>query len=362
MQIKSFLTLVVVAILSSCGGGGGGDGETPSAPQIPDAQASDWTVPTEFVRDGGPGRDGIPALNSPDFIAADTVTFMGPSDLIVVVERNGQVKGYPHKILDWHEVVNDQLGGERFVLSYCPLTGSAIGWPLDDNTGDSLFGVSGLLYNSNLIMFDRQTDSFWPQMLLESARGPKVGTKVNTIATFEISWDTFIATYPQGNVLSDDTGFSRDYQEYPYGTYRETVNVLFPVDNFEDQRLFRKQRVLGIQVDGQAKAYDISRFAPDLEIINDSLSGIDLVIIGSADGQFANAYLRPDTMDADDNFLPVFNQFPIVMSDNRGNLWDINGVAVSGPNAGQQLQTTFSYVSYWFAWTGFFPQTTLHFQ
>jgi hypothetical protein len=357
MKIKIFTVIISTVLLISCGGSsdsntsGNGGGNNSNG---------DWSIDTNFIQDGGPGKDGIPSLDQPNFQSVDETTYMFATNLIIGIKIGDKIKGYPHKILDWHEVVNDSLDNESFVLSYCPLTGSAMAWDINNDTGNTEFGVSGLLYNSNLILYDRNTNSNWPQMLMESANGSKKGTFATQKIIFETTWETFKLMYPQAQVLSDNTGFSRNYSNYPYGSYRTAPDLLFNVNNNDDVRLHRKERVLGVKIGSATKAYNISAFASDIEVINDSIGNKAVVIAGSKGDRYAVAFERTVTDGTVLEFTAEYNQLPIIMSDNEENLWDINGTAVSGPRTGEQLVTPFSYISFWFAWAAFYPDASIY--
>ena len=356
MMLKKFAVIISLISLMSCGGGSSGSSDT----NVGSNNSNDWSIDTTYIQDGGPGKDGIPSLDQPSFQRVDEITYMFANDLIIGIKIGDQIKGYPHKILDWHEVVNDSFESEDFVLSYCPLTGSAMAWDINADVGNTEFGVSGLLYNSNLILYDRNTDSNWPQMLMESANGSKSGTLTTQKAIFETTWETFKLMYPQAQVLNDDTGFSRNYANYPYGSFRTNTNLLFNVNNSNDSRLHKKERVLGVKNGSTTKAYDISAFAHDIDVINDTIGGRAIVVAASQDDKYAVAFERTVAEGTILEFTAEFNQMPIVMSDNEGNLWDINGKAASGPRAGEQLSIPFSYISYWYAWAAFFPETTIY--
>ncbi len=348
----------LTVLLLSCGGSG--DSNEGSTISSNDNSSSRWTIDTDFIQDGGPGKDGIPSLDQPSFQSIEETNFMFASDLIVALKIGDQVKGYPHKILNWHEVVNDSIADEHFVLSYCPLTGSAMAWNIDNQTGNTEFGVSGLLYNSNLILYDRATDSHWPQMLMKSANGALSGNSATPKPIVETTWEKFKMMFPQAEVLSEDTGFSRNYDEYPYGNYLTNPRLLFVVKNVEDERLHKKARILGIRVGSATKAYNISEFSIDLEVINDSVSSKKVVIVGSQDDKYAVAFERQLSDGTVLEFSPEYNQLPIVMADNEGNLWDIYGKAVTGPREGEQLVVPFSYISFWFAWAAFFTDAPIY--
>ena len=321
-------------------------------------------VPLSEVIGGGPGPDGIPPLEIPGFINDASSSNLSPFEFVVGVKIGDDTRAYPHNILNWHEVVNDQFAidgsTERVTLNYCPLTGSAMLWQAFMESADKTFGTSGLLFNSNLVMYDRETRSTWSQMLEQSISGPQVKRIPDRLQAVETSWGTWKAMYPETLLLSEETGFSRDYTRYPYGAFREDQSLLFPVNNADDRRLHRKERVLGINVGTSSKVYPISNFSSQVEVINEVVGDMQVVAAGSSGNNFGVVYnreLEDCTMLA---FEAVQDKLPIVMRDNEGNEWDIFGVAVSGARKGQQLQKTNSYVVYFFAWTAFFPGSQIH--
>jgi hypothetical protein len=354
MIIYKTLLLLLLGSLIACGGGGSSSDDTSSPSN------DSWSISTEFIADGGPGKDGVPSLQYPTFKSIDETNYIFSTDLIIGVKIGDVVKGYPHKVLDWHEVVNDSIGDEAFVLSYCPLTGSAMSWEINNATGDTQFGVSGLLFNSNLILYDRNTDSYWPQMLMESARGSKKGAIATQKVIFETTWQSFKSMYPQAQILDENTGFSRNYQEYPYGSFRTDTGLFFNINNPGDIRLHPKERVLGVKVGTSTKAYNISSFANDIEVIQDTVGSTDLVIaISSGDG-YGVAFERRTDDGTLLTFSAIYNQSPIIMEDNEGNQWDINGQAISGTRTGEQLTLPFSFIAYFYAWAAIYPDTSVY--
>jgi len=316
-------------------------------------------VPLSEVIGGGPGPDGIPPLETPQFITDLSATSISPFELVVGVKIGDDIRAYPYNIMNWHEVVNDQFSmdgsSEHVTLSYCPLTGSAMLWKSFVESTNKTFGTSGLLYNSNLIMYDRETGSNWSQMLEQSINGPQIKRIPDRLPVVETSWATWKAMYPETKLLSERTGFSRDYTAYPYGSYRENQSLLFPVNNSNDLRLHRKERVLGINVGSSSKVYPIRSFSSQVEVINETVGEMQVVAAGSSGHNFGVIFNRELEDCTVLDFVAVQDSLPVVMRDNEGNEWDIFGTAVSGARKGQQLQKTNSYIAYWFAWTAFFP-------
>jgi len=317
--------------------------------------AQEWLVPSSEVRDGGPGKDGIPSVDSPNFSSVAEIDFLDSEDLVIAVETNNGVKAYPHPILDWHEIANDDLdNGKNLALTYCPLTGTAIGWDNNVNGTKTTFGVSGLLYNSNLIPYDRATDSNWSQMSHECVNGPLIGTKIETIHVIEMSFNTLREMYPDAEVMNTNTGFSRDYQRYPYGDYKtNNISLIFPVSN-ADNRVSNKERVLGVVVNEQVMTYRFNSFnQQSINVVQNRFQGKDLVVIGSQEKNFIVAYENrlPDGTTL--TFEAVEGQSPVLLRDNEGNEWDIFGKAVSGPRTGEALPEVLNYIGYWFSWAAF---------
>ena len=352
VQLTAFALLV-----SACGGGSGGG--PPGGGNNP-PPSSEWLIPQGEVIDGGPGPDGIPSIDSPNF---DSITENEPADpgeLVIGMLVDGVAKAYPHEIMDWHEIVNDGTDTAPYTMSYCPLTGSALAWEGNPADSNSDFGVSGLLYNSNLILYDRATASLWPQMLDQSVNGPRIREVPTRMQIIETSWGTWRAMYPDSLILNTTTGHIRDYGQYPYGEYKTNSGLLFPVKN-SDQRLHPKERVLGIREGAQVKVYQIEGFGPATMAINEQFGSTQIVVVGNSASNFGAIYDRTLSDGTILNFTAIDGQLPNVLQDDEGNVWDIFGTAVSGPRTGEQLGLTNSYIAMWFAWVAFFPDTAIHF-
>ncbi len=315
---------------------------------------AEWLIPRSDIVDGGPGKDGIPSIDDPNFTLATNIGHLDPSDLVIGIKIGDEVRAYPHKILDYHEIVNDQLLNTPVCVTYCPLTGTAIAWNRVINGEVTEFGVSGLLYKNNLIPYDRQTDSEWSQMLNLSVHGENKGFNVETFNIVEAKWSTWLNSYPSSKVLSLQTGYSRDYNRYPYGDYKTDDDfLLFPVGN-KDDRLPNKERVHGIEIDSSYVAYPIKEFGSELTVSNTEIEGKKIVIFGSNRDNIVESYYR--TIDGNTlTFSAVRGEYPVVLKDESGSEWNIFGEAVSGPKKGQQLRSTQSYNGYWFAFADFFP-------
>jgi len=318
-----------------------------------------WSIPSEEVFDGGPGKDGIPSVDEPKFATATATDYLGDNDLVLGIQVGNEIKAYTHPVLDWHEIVNDEIDGVPVAITYCPLTGTGIGWDRTIDGDVTQFGVSGLLYNSNLIPYDRKTDSNWSQMANECVNGELLNTPIQTRLMVETDWKTWKEMYPSSQVLTTDTGKNRNYGTYPYGNYRTSSNLNFPI-SITDDRLHVKERVLGVLINGKAKAYQFEKFeGEDIDVIEDTFEGKELVIVGSEEKNFMVAFDR-NFSGSMRTFSPLQNELPAVMKDETGNKYDFFGKVIEGPNVGELLESPTNYIGYWFSWGTFYEDTEIY--
>ncbi|MEO1626640.1 MAG: DUF3179 domain-containing protein, partial [Bacteroidota bacterium] len=318
-----------------------------------------WLINANEVLNGGPGKDGIPSVDSPEFVNNTAVSdFLSDEELVVGVRIGEEVKAYPHPILDWHEIVNDEIGGEPISINYCPLTGTAMCWSRKLSTGVTTFGVSGLLYNTNLIPYDRETDSNWSQMLMQSVQGDLSGEAATLFPVVETTWGQWKRMYPDAQVMSSNTGFQRDYNQYPYGDYKTANWLLFQV-NPRDERLDLKERVHGLRINGQVKTYRFGSFSDGVRVVNDVFQNEEVVIAGSQPDNFIVSFHRRLSDGTSLEFTAVTDQLPVVMQDQMGSRWDIFGRAVDGPNEGKQLSFETSLMGYWLTFGSFYPRPAI---
>lgn len=229
-------------------------------------------VEPDKIRRGGPPRDGIPAIDRPRLLPADNVDFVSGADRILGLVMGNTARAYPVRILNWHEIVNDRIEGKAVVISYCPLCGTGMAFLAEAEGRQLGFGVSGLLYNSDVLFYDRQTESLWSQILGRAISGLLVGTELHPLPLQHTSWQRWRQQYPQTTVLSTDTGYARDYRKNPYAGYASCRQIYFPLGHELPEGLHPKAMVMGIEVDGRFKAYPFSelekhgrsRFSDDL--------------------------------------------------------------------------------------------------
>ena len=329
------------------GGGSDDDGSNPSSP---------WLIPVSDVVDGGPGKDGIPSVDNPVFTDVNSVNFLSDNDLVVGIKEGNNIKAYPHYVLDWHEIVNDVVGSNNVTLSYCPLTGTAFAWKSEVGSSFSTFGVSGLLYNANLILYDRETDSNWSQILQKCVNGESIGDTPENFMVIETNWKTWKDSFPNSLVLTAETGFAKPYGTYPYGPYKTSHDFFIFTPELLNPALPNKERVLAIMDDTISKVYKFSDFNNG-NAIRDTFSDTDYLIVG--DENLIVAFKMNGTL-SNLNFTYDFQDSESFFKDNEGNKWNIFGEAIEGPRTGQKLQKTNSVISMWFAIAAFFPNPSIY--
>ncbi|MBW2280842.1 MAG: DUF3179 domain-containing protein [Deltaproteobacteria bacterium] len=270
-------------------------------------------IPVEEILPGGPARDGIPALSDPEVVAASDADW--PDDSIVMgVVQGGEARAYPVAILDWHELVNDSLGGKPILVSYCPLCGT--GMVFDRKVGGEprTFGVSGLLYKSDVLFYDRESESLWSQIESRAVTGPARGTRLALLRSEQMHWSAWRARHPRTTVLSKKTGHARDYGRSPYAGYSTSDRLFFPASF--DPRYTAKMPTLGVRVAaGAARAY------PAVEIVR-------------AGGRVEESFEGHPVQVAYDTESQVFD--------------------VAAPGEVEVIE------GYWFAWSAFHPETTVY--
>jgi hypothetical protein len=213
------------------------------------------SIPQDQILGGGPSKDGIPAIFEPRLIAAVSASYLKPEDRVIGIELDGVSRAYPISILNWHEIVNDKINQHSFAVTYCPLCGTGVAFYSKLRGKDAEFGVSGLLYNSDVLLYDRGTESLWSQILGEAISGKLVGEKLKVIPISHTTWREWLKQHPETTVLSDNTGFSRDYSRNPYRGYEKTRSLYFQVNNTAPATYHPKEAVVGVEIDGVFKAY-----------------------------------------------------------------------------------------------------------
>jgi hypothetical protein len=362
MKKRIFYLGTMMLLLVSCEGNNDnfipkettGTGSNP--PPIIDLNT--WLIPVSQVKDGGPGKDGIPSLDFPKFVAPSSseASFLNDNDLVIGIVDGNEVRAYPHLILDWHEIVNDKLNDVSVTINYCPLTGTAFGWKSISNGSTSTFGVSGLLYNSNLILYDRISDSFWSQLKLKCVNGKRIGDEPELLRIVETNWGTWKELYPSSKVLSLDTGFERNYDVYPYGNYKTNHSYFLYTANPSNKALPNKERIYAVIDENVSKVYQFSSFNGG-KAVRDTFNGKEYLVVGN-ENLITAFEISLDYSDL--TFEYDFNDSVTFFKDNEGNEWNVFGEAIEGQRKGETLKSTKSVVSFWFAIAAFYPDPEIY--
>jgi len=310
-------------------------------------------------------KDSIPAIDTPIFISIDKANeWLGDDWPIMRFENEGVVRGYPLAILIWHEIVNDTVGGKPVALTFCPLCNATIVFNRTLPDGTVLdFGTTGNLRNSDLVMYDRQTESWWQQFTGEAIVGDLTGTMLDFLPSQIISWSEFKTAHPDAEVLSRDTGHQRSYGENPYPGYDDVNSSPWFPGLDDDDRLPAMERVAAVVIDGKAKAYPFSSLEIN-QVANDTVNGAPIVLFWKSGtrttfGKFptdvgSSGVFSRKLEDQVLTFTPADNGYEDLET---GTLWNILGQAVSGPLFGSSLTPIVSDEHFWFAWSVFLPDT-----
>ncbi|MDH3737996.1 MAG: DUF3179 domain-containing protein [Alphaproteobacteria bacterium] len=299
---------------------------------------------------GGVRKDGIPALVNPKLIPPTVADYLTPDELVFGVAINGDVRAYPLRILDWHEMFNDVIGGVPVALAYCTLCGSGILYEttVDGRDKPFVFGSSGFLYRSNKLMYDRETNSLWNQFTGAPVVGKLTGSgiELRTRPVAITTWGNWLAKHPETKVLSLDTGYSRDYSPgRPYGEYFASPQTMFPVQ-VTDTRLATKSYVYALRDAAVEKAWALSLFDGGA-VINDTAGETPVVLIGDAATRTVRAYAAKGR-----RFTAASDNPDIVRSD--GSDWRVTEDALIS-SAGETLERLAGHIAFWFAWQNFKP-------
>lgn len=323
---------------------------------------------SELIK-GGPPKDGIASIDRPRFIPADKVDWLSGTEFVISITIEHQTRAYPLRILMWHELVNDQIGDTPTLVSYCPLCNSAIVFDrrLDGRVLE--FGVSGMLRNSDMVMYDRQSDSLWQQITGEGIVGTYSGMNLRLLPSQMITFAEFTRTYPNGAVLSKETGFARDYGRNPYQGYEFGSGPIMPVRQVRKTALRPMERLVVLRDGKGYRAYPMKLLAKR-RVVETELNGERLVILYSPDGA-SPVDNRDMTKSRSVGSIGVFRteiegdrlKFQeskgLIEDRETGSRWNVSGLAVDGERKGQRLQPVAHGVYFTFAWLAFEPDTRI---
>jgi len=333
---------------------------------------SKHSIPYTEILSGGPPKDGIPAIDDPKFVnVGDADSWLGDKEPVVFLQIGEDARAYPLQILTWHEIVNDTVGGVPVVVTFCPLCNTAITFErtVDGQVLD--FGTTGRLRYSNLVMYDRPTESWWQQATGEAIAGEFTGQRLVFRPATIIAWEEFEANYPDGKVLSRETGYTRSYGSNPYVGYDNINNSPFLYRGPQTPGVLPAvARVLTVDLNGEAVAYPYD-ILQSLGVVNDAVGGEQVVIFwqpgttsaldagtiaGGRDVGAAAAFSRQ----IDLQVLNFVYQGGRILDDQTGSQWDVFGRAVGGELTGARLDPVVSVNHFWFSWAAFKPETRIY--
>jgi hypothetical protein len=356
--------------------GGSRESSSKLAPAVLQFERDGWktnfakhSAPLDQFKSGGPPRDGIPPLDHPKAhsIARAKNDRYDDGEPVIVVHIGKAVRAYPEEILVWHEIVNDTLAGRPIAVTYCPLCNSALVY--DRRVGGSTlrFGTTGNLRNSDLVMWDRQTQSWWQQIGGEAVVGDLTGKKLTAIPSEVLSWRDFKRRYPNGDVLSIDTGFDRPYGDNPYVDYETGKETPIFFEGRVDRRLPAKERVSAVTVNGRTVVVPFSRLSKE-PVVNSAVGGTPIVVLyrkGVKSALDARAIAESKDVGTAVAFSRRLGGRTLEFRAIGGgrfrdrqtqSVWDVTGRALLGPLAGRQLELLQHDEQFWFALAAFLPK------
>jgi hypothetical protein len=319
-------------------------------------------------------RDAIPSIDDPRFVPPTAARWLAGREPVISLEIHGDARSYPLQILTWHEIVNDVVGGVPVAVTYCPLCNSAVVYERRVQGSTLEFGTSGMLYQSALVMYDRQTGSLWTQIDGRAVRGAMTGTRLNLVPAQILSFTQWRREYPRGRVLSRATGVDREYGQNPYDYY-DSLDA--PIREFFiggwDRRMPPLDRVVGVAVGHASVAYPYRDLAESgtSSVVQDRVGDTEIVVIWKSG--VASALDRPTIADSRDVgtsgvFLPSARGRALtfrsrngrIVDTQTGSTWNVSGRATGGPLESLRLEPVPHLDAFWFAWQAYYPETRIH--
>ena len=336
----------------------------------PDTDFSRALIDLDEIRSGGPPRDGIPPIDAPRFVAPEEADgWLDPREPVIVVSAGGETRAYPLQILTWHEIVNDEVGGVPLSVTFCPLCNASIVFDRRAAGRRLDFGTTGKLRKSDLVMWDRQTESWWQQLTGRAIVGEMAGSVLARHPASIVAYEDFRRAYPEARVLSRRTGHERPYGSNPYRGYDTIEDRPFLFFDPVDERLPPMERVLNVSVGDRHKLYPFSALSR-LPVVNDEVLGTPVVVL-SREGTLS---VLDESHIADSRTVPSATAYTRragarvlrfdaidgrIVDRETGSTWNLFGTATSGPLAGERLETLESGVHFAFAWLAFHPESEI---
>lgn len=342
-------------------------------PEVWETNFCKHSINYDEILSGGPPRDGIPPIDNPTFENITTANeWIDDREPVIAFIIDNDARAYPLQILTWHEIVNDEVSNIPVAVTFCPLCNTGLVFKRPTIGNEVLtFGTSGNLRYSDLVMWDRQTESWWQQFSGEAIVGDLTGTTLTFLPSTIIAWGDFKAKYPDGQVLSKNTGFNRDYGRNPYAGYDNINENPFLFDGILDDRLRPMERVVGILLDsGQGQAYALEHLT-NMQVINDTVNETPIVIFwkpGTASALDTSSIADGNDIGSVGVYEASLNNEILSFKPNNdgtfsdektGSTWDIFGQAIDGPLSGTFLKKVAHHDTFWFAWAAFVSPESL---
>ncbi len=329
--MKYFLSFICIAMFMACSQNKNTD---VIIEEIIDPIENIWAVSTDDIKGGGKTYE---LMNDPQFVNVNDISNLNDDDKVALISFKGEVRVYPYYFTNYYEVVNDVFDGKNIAVSYCPLTKSGICFDRDiDNTTYEIL-ASGYLYKDNMVPSDKDLTFLWSQMLMEVIGGDKVGKIIPNYNLIETNWKTVLTYFSDAKVF---------YHEKTFLDRNNTTSKQAP----EDAEYI--YGILNQKVEDTIELFQYSKFnTTTTSLINRVYNNQPVIILGNQDKFFVTSYYAKD--DLTFSLLDESN-FPVILSDDEGNKWNIFGYAVEGPRKGEQLKSPRSYVAQYWAWKDFY--------
>jgi len=338
--------------------------------EFPKTDFSNAVIPFDEIRSGGPPRDGIPALDDPKFVSAERADWLHPQEPVIVVSVGDDRRAYPIQILIWHEIVNDTVGGKPLSITFCPLCNATLVFEREFDGRVLDFGTTGRLRMSDLVMYDRQTETWWQQFTGRGLIGEYAGRNLTEYPASIVAFETFREANPAGKVLSRRTGHNRPYGDNPYRGYDRIDQSPFMFEGNTDPRLAPMERVLAVRTDDAARIYPFGEFR-DRRVVNERVGERPVVVLAgdpafsALDKRRIRESRRVATLAAydrrvDGRELEFETRDGRIFDTTTGSEWNVLGQSVTGEMKGRELEALPGGVHFAFAWLAFRPDSTIY--
>jgi hypothetical protein len=337
--------------------------ERPSAEQ-PERPHAECTIDCGEIDFDSREPDHPPPLDDPQAVPLDEAVDLFPDDAVLGVAVDAEARAYPLRVLARHEVINDTLGGRRIVVVMAPLTGAATVFDLEAMGLRAGLGNTGGLVRSDLVLYDRETRSWWSHLRREAVRGLRRGSPATTLPAVVTTLETWSRLHPASSVVTTDTGHPEtSYDGDPYAWYEADAERLLSPVRFLDLRLPRKEPVLGVtSPDGAGRAYPLARLS-ERGVLTDRIEGRPVLVVTDRTARIALAF--DPTIDGRELDFTLLSpaagagEWAFMRDTETGSEWSVEGLARSGPLAGRRLIRLDAPRAYWFAWAAFHPGTEI---